>query len=154
MKKYALVVFLLSTCLIGFVCFLGQDGNEEVLQEKKLIYQYRQSIDWSKAGVDARRYQIDYQQVIDAVTNGAKLYDTRDIVSYQLGHFEFAENLPLMNLEVSQFPDLDKETPIYIYCKTSVCSAKAAKLFRQEGFQHVYDLGGLEQLEVIGGQLD
>lgn len=154
MKKYGLVVFLISTCLIGLIWFLGQDGNEEVLQGKKLIYQYHQSIDWSRAGVDARRYQIDYQQVTDAVTNGAKLYDTRDIVSYQLGHFEFAENLPLVNLEVKQFPDLDKEIPIYIYCKTSVCSAKAVKLFREEGFQHVYDLGSLEQLEVIGGQMD
>lgn len=154
MKKYGLILLFIILGLSVFIWFLRQEPSEEILQEGRINNQYHQAVDWSKAGVDARRYQIDYQEVRDAVANGAKLYDARDAVSYQLGHVEFSENIPLMNLELGKLPDLDKETPIYVYCKTSICSDKSVKLFRQSGFQHVYDLGGLEQVEAIGGKID
>ncbi|MGT2711491.1 rhodanese-like domain-containing protein [Streptococcus oriscaviae] len=113
-----------------------------------------QTIDWSKASPDAKKYTIDFEEVVAAVGNGAKFYDVRDALEFQSGHFALAENLPLSELELGRFPEISKEKPIYLHCRSGRRSALAAQLFKEAGFQYVYDLGGLEQVEAIGGKIE
>lgn len=151
MKK-GLVVFLLLVIGAGFV---WNNRKEEPVTSsiENVTKQDPSGIDWSKAGPDARRYQISFDAVRDAVANGAKFYDVRDVLDYQLGNFGITENLPLPKLEAGDLPDVDKSVPIYIHCKAGIRSAKATQLLREAGFEHVFDLGGLEEVKVIGGEL-
>ena len=109
-------------------------------------------IDWSKASSDAKRYVINFEQIEQATANGAKFYDVRTQSEYQLSHFRGAENWPLQELERGTFPQLSKQTPIYLYCQSGKRSAHAKNLFRQAGFEHVFDLGGIKEVEIIGGK--
>ena len=42
--------------------------------------------------------------------------------------------------------DIDKETPIEIFCARGVRSALAVQILKQAGFTDVYDLGGVHPL--------
>lgn len=151
MKK-GLVIFLLLVIGVGVI---WNSRKEEPVTSsiENMKNQDSSAIDWSKAGPDARRYQISFDAVRDAVANGAKFYDVRDVLDYQLGNFGITENLPLPKLEAGNLPDVDKSVPIYIHCRAGIRSAKATQLLRKAGFEHVFDLGGLEEVEAIGGEL-
>lgn len=151
MKK-GLVIFLLLMIGAGVV-WNSRKEDQMSSSIENVKNQVSSGIDWSKAGPDARRYQISFEAVRDAVANGAKFYDVRDDWEYKLGNFGITENLPLTELEAGNLPDLDKSVPIYIHCKAGIRSAKATQLLREAGFEHVYDLGGLESVTAIGGEL-
>lgn len=131
-------------------CDQSADSSAAVKQVSQAV---TGDIDWSKAGPDARQYKIDFQQVKDAVANGAKFYDVRSEEEYQASNFGITESLPIADLLAGKIPDLDKDTPIYVHCLKGIRSAQAAKLLKEAGFTHVFDMGGLEQVEAIGGVL-
>lgn len=74
---------------------------------------------------------------------GVALVDVRTPSEYAEGHIEGAVNLnffgPRFEEELGKLP---KDRPILLYCKTGVRSARAAEMFRDVGFEKVYDLGG------------
>lgn len=111
------------------------------------------SINWEKAGPDARAEKITFAQVEAAVADGAKFYDVRSPKEFQTSNFGITENFPVTDMEAGKFPDLPKDTPIYVHCQSGRRSADAAKLLRAAGFTQVYDLGGLAAVEAIGGVL-
>lgn len=43
---------------------------------------------------------------------------------------------------MQQMEKLDKEKPVYIYCRSGGRSGKAAKQLADEGFTEIYDLDG------------
>lgn len=110
-------------------------------------------IDWRKAGVDAQTYQLTFEQVRKDVEAGAKFYDVRSKEEYDEGRFEMTDNLPIDDLEAGKLPDLPKDTTIYVHCLKGIRSAQATKILREAGFSQVYDLGGVEEVEAIGGSL-
>lgn len=151
MKKIVVIFLLL---VIGARFIWNSRKEESVTSSMESVTKQDSSgIDWSKAGPDARRYRISFEAVRDAVANGAKFYDVRDVLDYQLGNFGITENLPLPKLEAGNLPDVDKSVPIYIHCKAGIRSAKATQLLREAGFKHVFDLSGIEEVEAIGGKL-
>lgn len=97
---------------------------------------------------------IHFAEVEQAVANGAKFYDVRPAEAYKRGHFVAAEFLSLEDLAQGKFPKLDKETPLYLHCTRGMRSAQAAQLLEEAGFTRVYNLGGLEQVEAMGGVLN
>lgn len=112
----------------------------------------RSQLDWEAASPDARRHQIRFSQVEQACAQGGRFYDVRGEADYAAGHFRSACPYRLADLEEGIFPQVDPKTPLYIHCKAGVRSARAATLLRQAGFEQVYDLGSLSQVEAIGGK--
>lgn len=110
-------------------------------------------INWSQAGPDAQSKEITFAQVEAAVEAGAKFYDVRSPKEFQTSNFGITENFPVTDMEAGKFPDLAKDTPIYVHCQSGRRSADAAKLLRAAGFTQVCDLGGLAAVEAIGGVL-
>lgn len=128
-------------------------------EEKKVVHQQsigpvETNIKWSDASKDAQTYRIRFDQVVAAVKNGAKCYDVRSFLEYQLGHVSIAEHYSLTTLRKGEFPAVVYEVPIYLYGSDSISSAQAAKLLRDEGFLYVYDLGSVEQIKAIGARLN
>lgn len=154
MKKYVLGLLLLLI-LVGIVFYRSQNSSEQPQQVKRqpqVVRNQAPIIDWSKASEDAQTYQIRFEQVEAAVKTGAKCYDVRSFIEYQLGHISIAEHYPVSQLRERRFPDLIQDMPIYLYGSDSVSSSQAAQLLREAGFRHVYDLGTVEQVKAIGGQ--
>lgn len=109
------------------------------------------AIDWSQAGPDAQKEQISFADVKADVEKGAKFYDVRSEDEFNAGNFGITDSLPIAELEAGILPELPKDTKIYVHCLRGIRSAKAVEILREAGFSQVYDLGGIEEVEAIGG---
>lgn len=95
--------------------------------------------------------KITSRAALDSLTrnNNAQLLDVRTPEEYNIKHLEKSLNINWK--DSTQFDSLvfflNKDKPIYIYCRTGVRSAAAAKKLTEQGFE-VYDIeGGIVQWE-------
>lgn len=71
------------------------------------------------------------------------LLDVRTPEEFAEGHIEGARNLNFFDSDFrEQLDKLDKEEPIFIYCRSGNRSGKAGKIMQELGFEQVYDLEG------------
>lgn len=99
---------------------------------------------------DSRQTFADIQADL---ASGALLYDVRTPAEYQAGHFENAINFPLGDMQYGSLPQFDKDKKIYVHCQSGNRSGQATLILRQNGFTNIEDLGGLMDVEGIGGKL-
>lgn len=87
---------------------------------------------------------LEVQTYKDSITNGTvQLVDVRTPEEYSEGHIEYAKNIDFFSEDFEdQFNKLDKNQPVYIYCKSGNRSGKAGKKLKDMGFHHIYDLKG------------
>jgi rhodanese-related sulfurtransferase len=73
-----------------------------------------------------------------------QLLDVRTPAEYQSGHIEGAFLVNVLNkLQfIETIKKLDKNKPVYIYCRSGSRSKTAAQLLCESGFNLVYDLKG------------
>ena len=143
---------------ILFICLIVSLGWLTACQsstsQKAASSDSSSAIDWSQAGPDAQKNQISIADVKADVEKGAKFYDVRSEDEFNAGNFGITESYPIAELEAGILPDLPKDTKIYVHCLRGIRSAKAVAILREAGFSQVYDLGGLEQVEAIGGKIE
>lgn len=72
------------------------------------------------------------------------LLDVRSKEEYDEGHLDKAENRPLTQIDEL---DIDKKTPIIVYCKSGVRSGEAAKMLLEMGYIHIYNLGPMSSCD-------
>ncbi len=76
-----------------------------------------------------------------------KVFDVRTAEEYSDGHAEGAELLPVTDLQAGKLPDLDKDAPIAVYCRSGNRSAAAKQILEAAGFTNVKDYGGIDNLQ-------
>ena len=84
---------------------------------------------------------------------GTHLYDVRTPEEYASSHAEFAALWPLADIEAGKLPDVPKNEPIAVYCRSGNRSAQATELLKKAGFTDVTDIGGLSTLGDYGLRL-
>lgn len=73
----------------------------------------------------------------------AQLIDVRTANEFKSGHIKTATNIDYYSSNFSnQMSKLNKEKPVYIYCRSGNRSIKAANLLAKLGFTEIYDLEG------------
>lgn len=97
---------------------------------------------------------MQFSAVREQVGTTAKLYDVRTPSEYASGHIEGAENWSLQMIESGKYPAIDKASKVYVYCQSGNRSAQATRLLQQAGFTDVVDLGGVNDVQNIGGELE
>lgn len=88
---------------------------------------------------------ISPQQVYDAVysTDSVQLVDVRTPKEYKISHLKGAQNICVTSDDFEEkVKTLDKNEPVYVYCKIGGRSAKAAKQLKEMGFTKIYDMDG------------
>lgn len=94
----------------------------------------------------AQTIQIVDKAVIKTQVIGKKvqLIDVRTPEEYAAGNIDNAVNYNIANEDtfLIQIQKLNKNLPVYLYCKAGVRSNKAAKLLKEEGFTKIYDYAG------------
>jgi rhodanese-related sulfurtransferase len=98
---------------------------------------------------------ISPQEVYDAVYGknaDVQLLDVRTQEEYGASHLKDAQNICVTNNDFEEkVKKLDKNKPVYVYCKKGGRSAEAAKILSDMGFKQVYDLqGGITNWEEKG----
>lgn len=84
----------------------------------------------------------EFQQLVSK--EGIQLVDVRTPEEFKAGHIK---NAKLINFFDSDFKEqstkvLDKNKPVYLYCRSGGRSAKSAKIYKEAGFTKVYNLLG------------
>lgn len=80
----------------------------------------------------------------NVVDKNVQLIDVRTAAEYQEGHIDDAINFDILKRESfeKQLAALDKNQPVYIYCKKGGRSSRAAELMKEMGFTQLYDYSG------------
>ena len=76
-------------------------------------------------------------------TSGAVLLDVRTVEEYREGHISGSRNVPLQSID--RVSDLipDRETPLYVYCRSGARSSQAVSLLQQMGYGKAKNIGGI-----------
>jgi rhodanese-related sulfurtransferase len=78
-----------------------------------------------------------------AKDNNAQLVDLRTQEEYGVSHLKNAQNICVTDTDFKEkVADLDKNKPVYVYCKKGGRSARAAKILKELGFTKIFDLQG------------
>ena len=98
--------------------------------------------------------QSKFSQIENEVKNGnATLLDVRSPQEFSVGHFANATNLDVEEISAGNLPEKPKDSKIYLYCRSGNRSAQATALLKEAGFTNITDLGGLPQVQALGGKL-
>ncbi|UJH68763.1 rhodanese-like domain-containing protein [Allomuricauda sp. SCSIO 65647] len=102
-------------------------------------------------GISCKSQDESAISVIDKATMKSKvigkdvqLVDVRTPEEYQVGHIDDAVNFDIkdpLHFE-EQLTGLNKDEPVYLYCKMGGRSARAAKMLKEKGFEKIYDYAG------------
>ncbi len=72
-----------------------------------------------------------------------QLIDVRTAKEFNEGNIKGAKNIDFFSPEFDkEFSKLDKDKPIYLYCRSGARSQKSANKLVKMGFQEIYDLKG------------
>jgi len=74
---------------------------------------------------------------------GAILLDVRTPEEYQEGHIANSKSINFYDKDFAdQVKNLDKNTPVYVYCRSGGRSASAMAMLSEQGIREVYNLEG------------
>lgn len=77
------------------------------------------------------------------INNNVQLLDVRTAQEFAEGHIPGAENYHVYDKDFAQrASQLDKNQPVYVYCKAGSRSQEAAEELEKLGFTTIYDLEG------------
>lgn len=91
----------------------------------------------------SERAAIGWQQI----QQGAMVIDVRTPQEFVDGHLDNAINFPLSTLD-QHVSDLDKATPIVLYCRSGNRSGQAYQYLTSLGFTQLHNAGGLQEIQV------
>ena len=79
----------------------------------------------------------------DVIGKDVQLIDVRTPAEYDAGHIDDAKNIDFFAANFQdEFNKLNKEEPVYIYCKSGNRSGQSAAKLKEMGFKEIYDLKG------------
>ena len=77
-------------------------------------------------------------------TKGAVLLDVRTKEEYAERKIEGSVNLPLQEIEKIASIIPDKNTPVFLHCRSGKRSGKAAKILASMGYTKAVNIGGIK----------
>ena len=74
---------------------------------------------------------------------GAVLLDVRTPQEYREGHIPGSQNVPLQQLDKVEEVTENKDTVLYVYCRSGARSRQAVSLLQAMGYTNVRNIGGI-----------
>ena len=89
--------------------------------------------------------QPDINQGVQEFKNaaGAVLLDVRTPQEYREGHIPGSQNVPLQQLDKVEEVTENKDTVLYVYCRSGARSRQAVSLLKHMGYTNVHNIGGI-----------
>ncbi len=88
--------------------------------------------------------------IIGIVINPETFIDVRTDGEWNAGHLDGALHFDLVWLQRGELPDLSKDAPIALYCRTGIRAGEALKILQENGFTNVRNAGGFAGLQAQG----
>ncbi|RDK83266.1 rhodanese-like domain-containing protein [Marinirhabdus gelatinilytica] len=94
-------------------------------------------------GVHSVSPQEGYDAVYNKKESSLQLVDVRTAEEYGVSHLKDAQNICVTDDDFQEkVKTLDKDKPVYVYCKKGGRSSRAAEILSEMGFTQIYDLSG------------
>ncbi|MEO0557415.1 MAG: rhodanese-like domain-containing protein [Bacteroidota bacterium] len=91
----------------------------------------------------------------EAIQNGAFVIDARTTDEYNSGHIAGAFHVDVLEDDFRErVKDLDRNEPLYIYCRSGNRSGRAATILEEMGFSQVFNAGGFRSLAAAGAPVE
>ena len=89
--------------------------------------------------------QPDINQGVQEFKNaaGTVLLDVRTPQEYREGHIPGSQNVPLQQLDNIEEVTENKDTVLYVYCRSGARSRQAVSLLNHMGYTNVHNIGGI-----------
>ena len=89
--------------------------------------------------------QPDINQGVQEYKNaaGAVLLDVRTPQEYREGHIPGSQNMSLQQLDKVEEVTENKDTVLYVYCRSGARSRQAVSLLQAMGYPNVHSIGGI-----------
>ena len=89
--------------------------------------------------------QPDINQGVQEYKNaaGAVLLDVRTPQEYREGHIPGSQNVPLQQLDKVEEVTENKDTILYVYCRSGARSRQTVSLLKHMGYTNVHNIGGI-----------
>lgn len=89
--------------------------------------------------------QVDINQGVKEYqsTPGAVLVDVRTPEEYRQGHIPESKNIPLQMIDKGVFIAENKNTALFVYCKSGSRSRQAVNILSEMGYTNVHNIGGI-----------
>ena len=111
-----------------------------------ILLSFQSCKDYSKDIVAKGQIElITPQQVYDAVysEDSVQLIDVRTPDEFKVSHLKGAQNICVTSEDFKEkVKTLDKNKPVYVYCRKGGRSAEAAEQLKELGFTKIYDMDG------------
>ena len=152
-NKFSILSILMATILIFILIFTGsckaivaiekEEISTTVELEKGLKEQVKENVSEEKEDVSGI-IAISPSEAYEIITNNEDyiIIDVRTQDEYNDGHLEKALLISVDVLE-DVVDTLPKDKPIIVYCQGGVRSREAAEILLNNGFNQVYDMGGI-----------
>lgn len=87
---------------------------------------------------------ISVEEVREAMSDGqSQLIDVRTIEEFNDGHLKSAKNICVTDNDFQEkVANLNRDEPVYLYCRSGKRSARAGEILREMGFTEIYDMDG------------
>lgn len=132
MKKLLLIVLMLSAFL-SCKSQTKEDVKNNKTVENTEITQTKDPIQLLDVAAFKKGIENDNIQLIDV----------RTPKEYEEGHIENAKLIDYFSDNFKEnLQQLDKEKPVYLYCRSGHRSGNSAKILKDLGFKEIYDLKG------------
>ena len=106
-------------------------------------------------GIGAWRFinapQQPAQRQAKIQTKNETFVDVRTDQEWADGHLDGAVHFDLARLQQGELPDLPKDTPIALYCRSGHRAGQALSILEAKGYTNVRNAGGFADLQT-GGQ--
>lgn len=102
---------------------------------------------------DSSDESISITKIEKEIAEGGVLLDVRTTQEFNEGHIKGSINLSLQSIQSDEMPDIAKNKAIFVYCRSGNRSAQATTILKNDGYTNVTDLGGIEDVQAIGGIL-
>lgn len=86
--------------------------------------------------------------------------DVRTPREFAQGHLKGAINVDIHGPDFAREVErltrtgtLEKDGPVYLYCRSGARSGRAARVLRQQGFEEAWNVGGLSALRSAGAEV-
>ena len=76
-------------------------------------------------------------------TSNAMLVDVRTPEEYREGHIPGSINVPLQQIEDIELEVAEKNTPLYVYCRSGARNRQATAMLQEMGYEEVHNIGGI-----------
>lgn len=82
------------------------------------------------------------------------LIDVRTQQEWDEGHAKGAQLFELARLQAGELPEVPKDQPVYVYCRSGNRSAEATTILQDAGFTDVRDIGAFTAWQTAGGDTE